>query len=341
MTAIPPRGSSASATGCRRRAASEPQPGDPLLTLLHGVAGFAALAGTIVLLGATFFLTVLWRQGLALSRSRRLLVLAWAVAAVGTAALFVLERPFGASRPAADVADESLLGVTFGTLYGKLLLLRLVALGAAAAVWWAARRRARAPGAADVGGLAFLVVESFSFGGHAGQGSWVPLAATMDALHLAAASVWLGGLVVLGSVLLAPPRDARPAADLEAVLPALVPRRDVGRRRARRHRHLPGVAGDRRLGGPDSHVVRPSGAGQGGGADAHAHPRGVRAAVDRAARAPPEGHGPGGHCSGVAAALRTVAAAPAPPGDLAPGGDFPAARCWCASRQLRSGRREQ
>jgi copper transport protein len=47
----------------------------------------------------------------------------------------------------------------------------------------------------------------------------VPLASTIDAVHVAAASIWLGGLVVLGSVLLCRPGEAGTPADLDAVLP--------------------------------------------------------------------------------------------------------------------------
>ncbi|MGZ4601293.1 copper resistance protein CopC [Oryzihumus sp.] len=199
---------------------------DVALGVVHGVADFGALAGSVVLLGAVFFLSVLWPRGWWLGRSRRLLAVAWGAAIVSTAVLFVVEGPYGASRPLAEVTDGSLLAVTVGSTYGKLLLLRLVALLAGLFVWrstrgparGSARGSARPPSRVDLGGLALLVVESFSFAGHAGQGTWVPLASTMDALHVAAASVWLGGLVVLGTVLTRSV-DAGAAADLGTVLP--------------------------------------------------------------------------------------------------------------------------
>jgi copper transport protein len=192
---------------------------DALLGVVHGVADFGALAGSVVLLGAAFFLSVLWPGGWWLGRSRRLLAVAWGAAIVSTAVLFVVEGPYGASRSLADVTDGSLLGVTIGSTYGRLLLLRLVALLAGVFVWRSTRGPARPPSRVDLGGLALLVVESFSFAGHAGQGTWVPLASTMDALHVAAASVWLGGLVVLGTVLLTRSVDVGVTADLGTVLP--------------------------------------------------------------------------------------------------------------------------
>jgi len=66
-------------------------------------------------------------------------------------------------------------------------------------VWWPVRSGRTAPGRLDVAGLTLLVVESFSFAGHAGQGDLVPFTATADAAHLLAASIWIGGLVVLAA----------------------------------------------------------------------------------------------------------------------------------------------
>jgi copper transport protein len=141
------------------------------------------------------------------------------VATVSTATLFVLEGPYGSSLSLASVGDTSLLAVTLGTIYGKLLLLRLVALGGAAGVWWGIRREGVAPGWVDAGGLTLLIVESFSFAGHAGQGSWVPLAATLDALHVLAASVWLGGLTMLAVLLFDTSVGAASVGALTAMLP--------------------------------------------------------------------------------------------------------------------------
>ena len=129
-----------------------------------------------------------------------------------------MEGPYGSSLSLAALGDPSLLAITFGTIYGKLLLLRLLALAGAAAVWWNLRRTDRPLGRLDTAGLALLVVESFSFAGHAGQGTWVPLAATMDALHMAAASVWLGGLTVL-AVILWGRSGTESATELASILP--------------------------------------------------------------------------------------------------------------------------
>jgi copper transport protein len=148
---------------------------------LDTVFRFGAYAGTVVLLGAAYIVCLLWTEGVRHRGARRVLVGSWLVATVSTAGL--------------------LPSATVGTTVGKLLLLRLLVLAVAALLWWRIRRTDVPLGRWDSAGLALLVVESFSFAGHAGQGSLVALAATVDALHLAAASVWLGGMTVVAVAL--------------------------------------------------------------------------------------------------------------------------------------------
>jgi len=170
---------------------------DRLVGVLDTVFRAGAYAGIVVLIGGAVFLIRLWPEGMQGVRQRRLLIAGWLAATVCTAVLFLLEGPYGASLGVSALGDPALAKVTFSTIYGKLLLLRLVALVAVVPVWLSARRSARVPSLVDAAGLAFLAVVSFSFAGHAGQGSAVPLSATMDALHMAGAGVWLGGLAVL------------------------------------------------------------------------------------------------------------------------------------------------
>ncbi|MEO7059377.1 MAG: copper resistance protein CopC [Lapillicoccus sp.] len=189
----------------------------PVVGALHGTVEFAALAGSGVLLGAGFFLVALWPAALTWRRCRRLVVVAWWAATGGTVALFVLQGPYGGTLPLTDAVDPALLNVTLGSEYGKLLLLRIVALAGGAGVWWAVRRRRYRPGRFDLVGLALLLLESFSFAGHAGQRTLVLVWSTVDAVHLAAAGIWVGGLLVLAVVLHRGAGDTEPD-DLASVL---------------------------------------------------------------------------------------------------------------------------
>src|SRR5262249_14263412 len=71
--------------------------------------------------------------------------------------------------------------------------------------------------------LACLAVASVSVGSHAASARAVPLiAVTVDALHLDAASMWLGGVLMLAIVL--PPILGMLRAERTALLRVLVPR---------------------------------------------------------------------------------------------------------------------
>jgi copper transport protein len=189
-----------------------------LMGALDGLFRGIAYAGAVLLLGGTAFLAWLWPAGVALARPRRLVTAGWLLSVTGAAALFLAQGPYGAGLGVGALSDPALAGDTLVTQYGKLILLRLVVLAFAAG---ALRRLAAGRGddittsrSAVVGlGVVFLV--TFSLSEHAGQGDLVPVWATLDALHLAAASVWVGGLAMLTYATL----RRSTAADLAAVLP--------------------------------------------------------------------------------------------------------------------------
>jgi copper transport protein len=191
--------------------------GSPLVGGLDGLLRGIAYAGAVLLAGGTAFLAWLWPAGMALARPRRLVGAGWLMAVAGSAALFLFQGPYGAGLGVGDLVDPGLAGDTLSTQYGKLILLRLLVLAFAGALRRLAAARGddiRAPRSAIAGlGVVFLV--TFSLSEHAGQGNLVPVWATLDALHLAAASVWVGGLALLAYAML----GRSTAADLAAVLP--------------------------------------------------------------------------------------------------------------------------
>jgi copper transport protein len=192
--------------------------GSPLVGGLDGLLRGIAYAGAVLLVGGTSFLAWLWPAGMALARPRRLVGAGWLMSVVASAALFLFQGPYGAGLGVGDLVDPGLAGGTLATQYGKLILLRLLVLAFAAG---ALRRLAVARGddiaapRSAVAGLGVVFLVTFSLSEHAGQGSLVPVWATLDALHLAAASVWVGGLALLAYAML----GRSTAADLVAVLP--------------------------------------------------------------------------------------------------------------------------
>ncbi len=200
------------------RAAGPVTPGtDRAAPVLRRVLDLLELAGVVVLVGGAFFVRRLWPQAIQLRRARRILVGSWLFSVASDVALFLLLGAYAAGLPLQHALDSSLLGQTLGTWYGRLLLLRLVALAAAVPLYRTTRREQRPVSAVDLTGVAFLLLMTFGLTGHSGQGSRLLLSAAMDAIHLAAAAVWLGGLVMLATVVL----DARHASPAEHLAPLL------------------------------------------------------------------------------------------------------------------------
>jgi copper transport protein len=75
------------------------------------------------------------------------------------------------------------------TRYDQLLVLRLCVLALAVPVLRRLPDPRTAPKPWELAGFAALSIVSFSLAGHSGRGSWVPSAATLDAVHLAVASI--------------------------------------------------------------------------------------------------------------------------------------------------------
>lgn len=192
--------------------------GSALVGNLDGLFRGMAYAGAMLLLGGTAFMMWVWPGGMTLTRPRRLVTTGWLASAIGAAGLFLLQGPYGAGLGVGDLVDPGLAGDTFTTRYGKLMVLRLVVLAFAVP---ALRRLAAArednirASRSAVAGLGLVFLVTFSLSEHAGQGDLVPVWASLDALHLAAASVWVGGLAVLTYAAL---RGRSSAASLAAVL---------------------------------------------------------------------------------------------------------------------------
>jgi copper transport protein len=179
---------------------------------------FAALP---VLVGGLAFLLVIWPEGAGAPRVRQLLAGSWTAAVLATLAAIPLQGLAATGAPLGDALDTELLAEVLGTRYGRVSLLRLGILAAAVPLLLTVSRR---PEALRGGGRRLVPLAAVlgagllatpGLAGHAGSGKLVPLGVAADLLHLAAVSVWLGGLVVLVTAVL--PR--RQPAELRRVLP--------------------------------------------------------------------------------------------------------------------------
>ena len=172
-------------------------------SLAHSHAALA-YAGTLLAAGLAAFVFLAHDGGPELLRLRRRLRIAAVVGATGVLVALPIQAALATGLGAGAIAQDGVLGQVLGDDVG--LSAATVLVGLAVLVLDAARRR--------VVSLAGAVVATagFAIAGHTAttEPRWLVTAA--DVAHLAAAAVWLGGLVALASVLRARRDDAAATA---------------------------------------------------------------------------------------------------------------------------------
>jgi copper transport protein len=198
------------------------------------VVRWVSFAG-MVLFGGLAFVVLCWPAGRTSPRARRIVWTGWGGATAGAVLGLLLEGPYAAGTGLTDAFSGSLLQATLGSTYGRMLCARLVLLGALAFLTVRLLRaereqpektRARDEDLAAICGLGVLA--TYGGVGHAAAGSQPTLALLSDTSHLAAASLWIGGLAVMlvallptrrtGELAQALPRFSRMAIGCVAVL---------------------------------------------------------------------------------------------------------------------------
>ena len=191
-------------------AAAAANAGSSTVTFAAKVARFVAFAGVALLLGAVYFLVVLWPGGLRSRSARTVVWSGWGAAAVGSVALLFLQGLYTSGLGLSDLFGTAPLSATLGDRYGQLVLVRLVALLLAVPLLRSVfagggpdskPKVARRP-AVELAGLGAVVAVTLAAVGHASAGDDTWFATAVVTVHVAAMSVWLGGLVVLAFCLL-------------------------------------------------------------------------------------------------------------------------------------------
>ncbi len=159
-------------------------------SLLLGAGRFLSFAAIGVLLGGLFLAAVLVPELLGTRRLGRLLIGAAVVAEVGTLLMFVAQAHLisGSFFAWGDVID---------TQAGRWWLARLLAVGLFALFIPMRSYLGNTPGRVESALAALVVLGVVAAGGHAVAGSNVVLGFGATVVHLAAMSVWLGGLMLL------------------------------------------------------------------------------------------------------------------------------------------------
>ncbi len=167
-----------------------------IVTALFALARLAAFGGLALLLGAAALACWCWR-GLPPARVQRAAWTGWGVLAAATVAAVLLQGPYVAGLSSSHALSWDVLHTTLQSTFGKAASVRLILLGAAAGLL--ALPTVRHLGARMAGWLALAaaLAATWSLAGHPSAGMQVALAVPLDAVHLMAGGVWVGGLMIM------------------------------------------------------------------------------------------------------------------------------------------------
>ncbi len=198
--------------------AAEPQDlVDPVVRVAIPVVRYLGYTGLLLAVGPILVLSLLWPHRLSRQGPARLVWTGLGLVAGSTLASIWLQAPYATGTGLAQVGLGDLRDV-LGSTFGAVMLVRLGVLCAAVALLRPLLRGDGGDSRTDLAVLGVLAVAGLATWPLTGHPAASPVAAVsvvLDAVHLAAMAVWLGGLVMLFAFLLprAEPRE------LGAILP--------------------------------------------------------------------------------------------------------------------------
>ncbi len=168
-----------------------------------GIARWLGYAGSALGLGGLAFLVWCWPNGWRSRRARGLVTGGVAALVAGTLLALLLKGPYDEGTGLGTVTDRPQLRQVLATTYGQALDARLLLIAVLLLLLTyrdqLPRRLVTIAPAVLLAGVGI----TFALCGHAAAGGHRPLAVTSDTLHVAAMSIWLGGLTMLLSVVTA------------------------------------------------------------------------------------------------------------------------------------------
>ncbi|MDQ1691770.1 MAG: copper transport protein, partial [Pseudonocardiales bacterium] len=173
---------------------------DAAVATVLAIVHWLSFAG-VGLVGGSWLIFSVWPSGQRRRAIRRAIWTGWGFAAVGAVGEFLIQGPYAAGGGLSTALRGQLLDATLHVNAGQLLSLRLVLLGVLGAVLTALladqerRRPTWGTEAAAIVGVGIVV--TYAATGHSQSANPRWLAVLVDALHLTAMIVWLGGLAIL------------------------------------------------------------------------------------------------------------------------------------------------
>ncbi|HEX5616545.1 MAG TPA: copper resistance protein CopC, partial [Acidimicrobiia bacterium] len=182
--------------------------GSASLGAVYAVVRFLAFTAVLLVIGGCAYFVVIAPSGHASRATRSGLTAALVVGVLTAVAAIGLQGAHAAGGGLADALSGDVVSDSLGTRFGRASLVRAAALLLLVPLLGAIRRRSTAIGRAPaaLGALGSVVaLGTFAAAGHASTGRWVAVAFAADVVHLGAAALWFGGVVVLALAIM--PRD--------------------------------------------------------------------------------------------------------------------------------------
>ena len=190
---------------------------DPVVRALIPLGKYLGYAGLVLLVGPVLVLALLWPRRLSRRAPARLVYAGVGLVLASTVLALWLQAPYSLGVGLFDVRAGDLQDVLAST-FGAVLLVRLGVILAAAILLRPLLRGSGGESRTDLAMLGVLGVAALAtwpLTGHPTASPVPGVSVVIDAIHLGAMSVWLGGLVMLVAFLL-PRADER---ELGAILP--------------------------------------------------------------------------------------------------------------------------
>ncbi|WP_306206321.1 copper resistance CopC/CopD family protein [Actinoplanes sp. RD1] len=190
---------------------------DPVVRALIPVGKYLGYAGLVLLVGPVLVLALLWPHRLPRTGPARLVWTGVGLVLLSTVLALWLQAPYSTGSSLFGVSRTDLQDV-LGSTFGAVMLVRLGVIVAAAFLLRPLLTGARADNKADLALLGVLgvgAIATWPLTGHPTASPVAGVSVVVDAIHLAAMAVWLGGLVMLVGFLL---RQAN-QRELGAILP--------------------------------------------------------------------------------------------------------------------------
>ena len=179
--------------------------GNTTVGVVYGVVRFVAFVAAAGLLGALLFMAWIWPEAQRRRVGRAVLWVSLGLLFLATLAAFGLQGAYGGGLGLSATLKGSELRSVWATRFGKAYAARIgfIAVIGGLAGWLLARPARRAPTwwLASTAAAAVAMLSTWALGDHAATGNLVWLAVPFDVIHLGAASIWIGGLVMVLGVL--------------------------------------------------------------------------------------------------------------------------------------------